>query len=94
MSNADPHEDTFTNVTHLHDMSRMSAPYNNLRKWAICMIHVWANNSECCFLSNFDTLKHRIIILMLLNAIKWVSVIIRFLVNFLGFYQFEKNARR
>ena len=41
-------------VTHLHEMSRMSAPYK-LRKWAICMIWV--------FLSNFDALKPRITIL-------------------------------
>ena len=47
------------NVTHLHEMSRMSAPYK-LRKKAICMI--WANNSEFCFLSNVDALKPRIII--------------------------------
>ena len=44
-------------VTHLHEMSRMSAPYK-LRKWAMCMI--WANNSEFCLLSNFDALKPRI----------------------------------
>ena len=30
-------------VTHLHEISRMSAPYK-LRKWEICMI--WANNSK------------------------------------------------
>ena len=48
-------------VTHLLVMSRISALYK-LRKWAICMI--WANNSEFCFLSNFDALKPRIIILM------------------------------
>ena len=47
-------------VTHLHEMGRMSAPYK-LRKWAICMI--WANNSEFCFLSNFDALKPGITIL-------------------------------
>ena len=41
-------------------MSRMSAPYK-LRNWAICMI--WANIGEFCFLSNFDALKPRIIIL-------------------------------
>ena len=37
-------------VTHLHEKSRMSAPYK-LRKWAICKM--WANNSDF-FLSNFD----------------------------------------
>ena len=47
-------------MTHLHEMSRMLAPYK-LRKWAICMI--WANNSEFCFWSNFDALKPRITIL-------------------------------
>ena len=50
----------FLYVTHLHDISRMSAPYK-LRKWAICMI--WADNCEFKFLSNFNTLKHRMIIL-------------------------------
>ena len=49
-------------VTHMHKMSRMSAPYK-LRKWAICMI--WANNNDFFFLSNFDVLKPSIIILRL-----------------------------
>ena len=47
-------------VTHLHEMSRVWAP-DKLRKWAICMI--WVNNVEYCFLSNFNALKLRIIIL-------------------------------
>ena len=47
-------------VTHLHKMSRMAAPYK-LRKWEICMI--WTNNRGFCFLSNFDVLKPRVIIL-------------------------------
>ena len=47
-------------MTHLHEMSRMSAAYK-LRKCAICMI--WANNSEFCFFSEFDALKPRITIL-------------------------------
>ena len=50
----------YTFVTHLHELSRISAPYN-FKKWAICMI--WANIGEFCFLSNFDALKPRISIL-------------------------------
>ena len=41
-------------VTHLHEMSRMSAPYK-LRKWALCMI--WDNNSEFCFFVKFWCFK-------------------------------------
>ena len=39
----------------------MSALYK-LRYWAICII--WANNGKFSFLSNFDALKPRIIILL------------------------------
>ena len=60
LGNIETGDRTVGYVTHLHKMSRMSALYQ-LRKWAICMI--WADNSEFCFLSNFDVLKPRITIL-------------------------------
>ena len=66
-------------VAHLHEMSRMLAPYK-LRKWAICMI--WTNNSD--FLSNFDVLKPRIIILRPETGST----------AYLGFYPFLKNVEK